>query len=196
MFWYDRSCGMHQPFRSRNIFVHLSTCLRACQGINPDPSQLVYVTSPPAPTTIQPFHPHLHTRQHTKHKHLYQLPLDYHPSISVAPIEGIVRDIQEIYPESTLATPPPTVRPSPKPTAPIKEHKTVGAIQAMFTISKTPSQPINESDILKEPTGSPLDDEDLQIEDLTNSIEFSDLNSGGVIQEVSMVLLKIVILQF
>ncbi|KAI6190323.1 hypothetical protein M3Y97_00105300 [Aphelenchoides bicaudatus] len=178
MFWFDQSCGVHQPFKSRNVFVHLSTCLRACVGINPDPSQLVYPTSTtPAPTTtVQPFHPHLHTQQHSKHKHYHQLPPDHHPSIEVTPNKEQKKSNNEqlIYPESTLATLPPIVKPAPpKSTVPFTEHKTIGVIQAMFTISKTSTRPLSENDILEAPTGKPLTDEDLNLEDLTNLIEGS-----------------------
>jgi hypothetical protein len=80
---------------------------------------------------------------------------------------------QLAYPESTLATLPPIVRPAPKSTVPFTEHKTVGVIQAMFTISKTSTRPISENDILEEPTGRPLSDEDLHFEDVSNLIEGS-----------------------
>lgn len=97
-------------------------------------------------------------------------------------------DEQQIaYPESTLATLPPIVRPAPKSTVPLTEHKTVGVIQAMFTISKTSTRPLTENDVLEEPTGKPLTDEDLHFEDLSNLIEDSpNWNKiGGAPREVS-----------
>jgi hypothetical protein len=174
MFWFDQSCG-HQPFRSRNVFVHLTTCYLACEGINPN-ARLEESTStttlPSSITTIQPFHPHLHKQQH--HKHWHKLLPDHHPSITVNPKQTTPEQEQLAYPQSTLATLAPIVRPPPKTTSIISEQKTVGVIQAMFTISKTSHPtPLGENDILEEATGRPLDDTDLQLDDLTNLIDSS-----------------------
>lgn len=193
LFWYDQSCGMHQPFKSRNVFVHLQTCMRACEGINPASKLLIdsrttTQTQAPITTTVQPFHPHLHKQQHQKHKHIHELLPDHHPSLEIKPVQ--VHPTLELdpvaYPESTLATLPPIVRPAPKSTA-ITEQKTVGVIQAMFTISKTSRRPQSENDLLEEVTGRPLDNEDFH--DLTHLIDdspnWNKIGDNSIQQEVS-----------
>ncbi|KAI6213144.1 hypothetical protein M3Y94_00115600 [Aphelenchoides besseyi] len=83
IFWFDKSCA-HQHFKSRNVFVHESTCKRACEGVNPDLN-----------TRLQ-FQSSNHSRGPTAHS----------TSTQKSPH-------QLATPVPTLATRPPIVRPVP-----------------------------------------------------------------------------------
>jgi hypothetical protein len=135
--------------------------MRACEGINPDSRPEIeptIISVSPITTTLQPFHPHLHKQQHHKHG----LFPDQHLSTEVNPTYSI-------YPQSTLET---IIRPIPKSTL-VSEQKTIGVIQAMFTVANASQDPITKNEILEAATGRPLDEEDLKFDDLTNLIDTS-----------------------
>ncbi|KAI6218505.1 hypothetical protein M3Y99_01704600 [Aphelenchoides fujianensis] len=135
LFWFDEHCARNGTYTSRNVFVHESTCKRACEGVNVDRNTRLQ---------LPPEHPH---RPHQ------------HPPFttpSTPPSTSTPSSAPLATPVPTLATIPPIVRP------PASSKKTVGVIQAMFTHVQTTSRaPLSGNEIDEEPTGRPLDSVDL-----------------------------------
>ncbi|KAI6218981.1 hypothetical protein M3Y99_01681300 [Aphelenchoides fujianensis] len=139
-FWFDEHCARNGTYSSRNVFVHESTCKRACEGVNVDRNTRLQL--PPK----HPHRPHQHPPSTTPTFTLASTLSSTPSTSSSAPLAT---------PVPTLATLPPIVRP------PASKKKTVGVIQAMFTHVQTTSRaPLSGNEIDEEPTGRPPDSSD------------------------------------